>query len=365
MINITFNSKKDLRQPIGKHCFVYRGEQLKHFQEKYGRENICLKVFYDQDKPLNWGDERKGEKRNSTLPEATQIQNICAWHDLAPRVYGLEQVKLTGWIRNRKDVKDKLCDVQITEDMGGGRGKANDSKEVYDKILKLGVEYGWKVNYREYGTRDLIGGKFVDFQSVNLTKDYPEIIKDKVRELGKWGKTHYQAVPELGLTKFRKTEARYGDLGLDKIDFKGKTVMDVGCSSGVFCNYAAKQGAKRVYGVDFPKCAEASMLLANYIGNYNNTYIGIDLRNETPDVPQVDIVFYLSMLFHIGYPKFLKEKCKELMIVEWNHWKKRKGLTPKECENKTWEILKKDYKEVVRFGRCSDHGNKIIFHCKK
>jgi len=370
MIKINYDFKYTTEVVLGKHCFVYRGEEVKEIAKQLGREDqeLCLKVFYDQDVKGNWGDDKddKTDKRNTTLKEANIIQNICAFEGLAPRVYGMVDVSWTGKGRKGIEHKDKVCQAQITEYLGTDHIKDdNEALALYDKIIKLGEKYGWKVNYREYGRKDVIGGKFVDFQSFNLTGDYEQKIKDLIHELGKWGKTHYQGIPELDMRKFRKTELRYKELCLDKLDFNGKTVLDIGCSSGVFCNYAAKRGAKRVVGIDLPNPVRASQLLANHLGNFNNDYLPIDLEKEQPQKKKYDIVLFLSMLYHIGYPDWLEQITGKLLIMEWNHWNMKKGLSVKECESKTFEMLKKDFSRIEFVGRATDHGDKAIWHCHK
>ena len=91
MIKIKFDFKSGLGRQVGKQCFIYRGPELKKIKKELGREdqNLCLKVFYDQDKPGNWGDEGQ---RSTTIKEATFIQNICWYKGIAPRVYKLMKV---------------------------------------------------------------------------------------------------------------------------------------------------------------------------------------------------------------------------------------------------------------------------------
>ncbi|KKM17063.1 hypothetical protein LCGC14_1679550 [marine sediment metagenome] len=377
MIKVEYDFKYTTDAVVGKHCFIYRGEAVEQVAKDLGREGekLCIKVFYDQDKPGNWGDEKadRTDKRNATIQEATRIQNICAFEGLAPRVYAIIKVEWSGMGRKGKEFKDKVCDAQVTEDIGIDHSKSDDdAKAVYDKIIGLGFKYGWQVNYKEWKRHDLIQGKFVDFQSFNLIKrQHREKISALVHELGKWGKTHYQAVPELEITNFRKTEKRIVELGLDKIDFKGKTVLDLGCSSGVFANYAASQGAKRVVGIDMENPVRASQLLANFLEYHNNDYKtwdllhSLDVETDLCGFKQFDIIFFLSMLYHVGYPKWIKDATKELLVVEWNHWHKKKGLNVKQCEQRTRVILEQDFAKVDFVGRATDHGDKAIWHCTK
>ncbi len=63
-----------------------------------------------------------------------------------------------------------------------------------------------------------------------------------------------------------------------KLDFKGKTVLDVGSSTGGFTDYALQNGAKKIIAVD----VGTSQLHPSLIGNPK-----IDLREQT-DIRDVD-----------------------------------------------------------------------------
>ena len=48
--------------------------------------------------------------------------------------------------------------------------------------------------------------------------------------------------------------------------FKGKTVLDVGCGTGILCMFAAKAGAKRVIGVDMSNIIDQAKIIVEKNG---------------------------------------------------------------------------------------------------
>lgn len=57
--------------------------------------------------------------------------------------------------------------------------------------------------------------------------------------------------------------------------FKGKTVLDVGCGTGILCMFAAKAGAKKVIGVDMSNIITQAKIIveANGFGDGESTPI--------------------------------------------------------------------------------------------
>jgi len=359
MKKLDHNIKGDLTK--GKHCFIVtKGEVLAQLKKELDRknENLCLKVFYDQDKPGNWGDDKHPDKakRNTTIKEAAQIQNICWYHGLAPRVYQVLQIDWNG----------KVCDAQITDLLDLEKlGTDAEAEKMYEKIEKLGEGYGWTSNYREWKARDLLEGKFIDFQTFNLTSDYKKKLTAKYKEYGTYGKKYYHNVPELDLNGGpRKNDQRVKWLGLDKIDFKGKTYVDLGCANGFFTRYADEKGAKKVVGVDTKNDAMkdpllSAWLVSNLTGYYNINYFEVDLSKPVIMVlKKTDIATFLSMTHHVGVPVWLN-KIANLIIVEDNG-KDRSDY------GENYKKLEKLFSKVELKGHSSDRSDSLpIYYCYK
>jgi len=332
----------------GKCCFILQ-EGLGEIRRDFGRPKAILKVFFTEG-TKTWGDpdwggyglERNREiGRASLLDESTTIQNLCWMGGLAPRVYGLVEVEKNG----------KVFPAQVTEFIEGEVGGV-DKLAIIDKIEKYLFKFDVRSSHKEMVSQhDFINGKLIDFQGFTFRKGSRDKIIAYIRETGKYGKAHYQSIPELGVSaKPRDTESRIKEMGLDKVDFNGKNVLDIGCNSGVFCNYASKMGAKRVLGIDMPNNVLAAKVLAFYLGYHNNDYVFFDLRNERPVIDfDVDITLLLSMVCHIGLPEWIGEITKELLIVEEN------ARGSKYDTGKWSKMLLEWFNDVYTFGFTNDH----------
>lgn len=77
-----------------------------------------------------------------------------------------------------------------------------------------------------------------------------------------------------------------------KLDFRGKTVLDVGSSTGGFTDYALKHGAKKVYAVDVGTDQLHPSLRSNpAIELHEKTDIRNFYLEEKPDIIVIDVSF--------------------------------------------------------------------------
>jgi 2-polyprenyl-3-methyl-5-hydroxy-6-metoxy-1,4-benzoquinol methylase len=299
----------------GLFSFIYRGEQMDEIQNIWGRTGCCVKVFKKIERVWTniedqwWGFSSKA--KGSKLLEATHIQNIYAFHNIAPRVYAIFKIKiLKNWYW-----------AQLTDDLGHWEDEGIQDVLIKGAVQGLANRYHIQTfnDGREY---NVVAGKYVDFQGFHLPDNYEEELKQRligVANVGKWGPwMNYHSIPELGISGGRNNEQRVKEMGIDKIDFKGKTVLDIGCSEGFFCRYAIDRGAKRVVGIDLEDVVSPVREYTSYKGYYNIDYLGMDLLTQTPQLEQFDIVFFFSMVQHIGMPQWIIDVVKDLLIFEGN-----------------------------------------------
>lgn len=85
---------------------------------------------------------------------------------------------------------------------------------------------------------------------------------------------------------------------LDRVDFSGKRVLDIGCNSGQYCLYAKNKGAAEVIGIDIDnRRLEQARILAENEGA-NVTYLNRSLF-DLKDLGQFDVVLCIAVLTEV------------------------------------------------------------------
>lgn len=283
-----------LHPNTGKHCIVldhphYPNRSIKVFTAYPVDDWNSIDYFY-------WGDPpKKGEPNMSVdLVEASKIQNICSLYELAPKVYGFCKV-IIGERRYIGQVVERLSPEYPKSELG--------AQIVYEKVKGLGSDYGFANDKDDVSIEDVMCNKLVDFNTFHFTKDHIEIMKRKYMLYAKYGETYYHPVEEWDLKDCpRNNLSRVRSMKLDKLNFTGKSVLDLGCAGGWFCRYAKAQGASNVIGVDekghgSPDPVKAAYLIGNELGFWDITYFENNLIEGTfPEngykVADSDITFF-------------------------------------------------------------------------
>lgn len=105
----------------------------------------------------------------------------------------------------------------------------------------------------------------------------------------------------------------------DYLDFKDKTVLDIGCNSGGQCLWAKKNGAKRVVGYDID---EKRIKQANTLKEIEGLNIDFQVKDlfELDSHDQFDFVFCISVLTEvediIGGLKVIKKILRDTAFIE-------------------------------------------------
>lgn len=339
----------DTHKNYGKNCFLAHTAYLEtSLLYKYKRKGLCLKVFTgrvpkDPSRFL-WG--------GAPLVETTKVQNIFAWYGLAPRVYDVVLLP-TGQL------------AQVT-DWATGKGKP-DMHKARKLIDSYRIEAVRK-DAKEYVSIPFkwVGDKFVDFGRFQFgdPKWYERKLKAKVQRRRRgpnMSLVGYQEFAALGVPGQRNHEHRLRRLRLDEIDFRGKTVLDIGCNAGAMCREAVERGAARVVGVDFKDC-RLWFELNNWIGCWNIDFLELSLPKQweqirtRTDLWDFDVVFALAIFQHVkgGLPSWVVDLTHEVFLFEGN-WK----VPPK----KYVPTLEEWFPTVEMTGYIKDEDKRAQFRC--
>lgn len=352
----------------GKHCFIAKiGNDFFRIFDVIEVDELTEEWM---DKNFHWGDypsENKPYHGWSGLKEATIIQNICWYHGLAPRVYEILGIEM---LDGKKHFAQRIefCD-------GNFVNEHTDAEPTYKKVIELGEKYGWHTEKEDVSRKDVMGDKLVDFNTFHFTDDHREKVMAIIRDKGHYGKSIYQREPKLDiLSTPRDTDHRIEAMQLNELDFKDKTFLDLGCATGAFVRYAKDRGAKAL-GIDFEDVIGTDTRLAAYLISWELGYFDVEFEAQDlrewqktyfdlglQSLPYADIVFFLSMAYHIGIPDWLGEVTKEVLIFEENS---RNFKEDPEVTKQTIKKLESMFQNVELIGYSHDREPQHIFRCTK
>lgn len=320
---------------------------------KRPNKNLALKVFKEDHRPLD-----KFLWKNNNFFDCTRIQNIFWMHQFSPRVYDIVEVEIGGNLRY-----GQIVDF-IEEDR---RGRID--HKLYEEIRKMMKEWGITLDSYDNNPNNQYIDVVVDFANYKIDD---ALYKQKVIELVEldagWGSNPatYQGVDQLGVSGQRDLNTRLQVYDFDSIDFRGKTVLDYGCSSGHMMREAMDRGASLAVGLDLPEVVNAARHLNNYLGYFNMDFYGGNFDHKggqdvhgmiktLTGLTQFDIVFYFSCQ-QLGMPDYLQKIVNDVFILE--------GHVP-DKEETYRDRLEEDFTDVIFKGVSRDHGPRPVFVCRR
>lgn len=185
------------------------------------------------------------------------------------------------------------------------------NKEIQEKIKNWDYEqvhrmYGTYI----YGTKG--ESRYVDHDFEYLKEI--ESLKNKVRYHSYDFPDGTQAIGELSTDLLNRQFEWLGD-----IDFKNKTVLDIGCWDGFYSIKAKEKGAHFVLGIDVNPWGKTDWI-ANFneaVAKFGFDETGIccrnqDLFNTDSKIYASDIVLFMGVLYHLQNPLGALKKVREL-----------------------------------------------------
>lgn len=338
LAGIEINSSNTVGQ--GRFVRVIAGKPAeKVLEERYGRKGLCLKVLRYEGALWEGVD----------LVEATRLQNLGAIHGVAPRVYDIVRLpdghlaQVTDFIEQAGEPRPAAIRalIDFLQEAGAGTAKRIGPNGATKWDIVTSVKNWGGDLFLDWG-----GLYFAELEKYLLGLGQRAAVDITRARRGQPVKRTYQTVSEFQLSGSREMGHRIKMMGLDRLDFKGKLVLDLGCNLGLFCHYAAKRGARRVLGIDLPVIADPAREITNWLGFWNVDFCGRELPVELDSI--FDIVLALSICNHVGgYGQWMAQACRPggLFILEGHGGDEPERYAP---------AMKRDFSKVKLAGYTTD-----------
>jgi len=321
-------------------------------EKHYKRKNLAFKI---NRAPFiaSWGGP-KGNVLGDSILVTSMIQNIYALVDLAPRVYDMVRLSFTD-----KGHYGQVVELLPNESINQGLLPPA-KREAIELIAK---EKGFKVGGLDHNKSNYLDGKWVDFGKFGYKEEiFKKYLSSLIDKEGRWSGKIYHDIPKLDITGVRRNqEERIKPLKLDNIDFKGKTVLDIGCNLGSMCREYNDRGADRVVGLDVAGLPNVAAHIDYYHGYFSNDYYNdVNLAHagsrttvleKKTGIKKYDILSFLAVCGHVPFGEDLS-KIADTVLFEGHKVTK---------ESEIEALLKPYYKKVKHISSTTDMGNRNVY----
>ena len=347
---MTIQGKEHLKKFDEEHPCDERGNWSRYFNTKESIEKLGLK--YKDGVGIKVLLE---EMASGPVLKSFYIEEYCIIHSyfankgIAPKIYNFGKVHGYDYIEV-EDVTNKKNSINATGDFVV---KVSESSEF---IIPHMIEF------KHPEGKNFLNGYYLDFHGFKIDKEkFERWFKGKIKD-SHWGnkkngeKYSYQG--NIIVDGKRNIDQRVQEMKLCFCDFKGKTVLDVGCNLGMMSLWARDNGASKVVGVE---CFHNFKLLADiykfYTGTSNVEFIEEEIvPKEIDKFGKFDIVFYFAVEASLGIPDKLRDITKELLIYEGHNTENQRRIELR---------LSELFTLVELVGYTTDRSKRPIFYCYK
>ena len=284
-----------------------------------------------------------------SVGEKMVLSNILSLRNVAPRVYDivkLQSENATIFAMIVQHVSGQIVTGQAASEFVEQFKCVLQEEEVSILGEKDHMDFQ-APDFRRNIVSDSTGTYYVDIQNLAIIdrETHSKKLVDTIQEVTHFGdsrpfrpkKYAYQSVPGLPISGKRNSLYRISEiqdfLEQSQIGLQGSTVLDVGCNLGMFIMHFLSQGARWCIGLDTPGITRVARRFLFERGFSRFDLIGCDLCEpivaDLLPFKEYDLVLYLSMEKHIGFPGWLNELDVRFLLYEGHARESIRDITTK------------------------------------
>lgn len=145
----------------------------------------------------------------------------------------------------------------------------------------------------------------------------PEVLEQRVRELGPWFHNldlmGVKTAPEHFLGDYPNFKFRNFAHVIPQ-DLTGKTVLDIGCNAGFYSMEMKRRGASRVVGVDSEDLYLNQARFAAEVNGLDIEYRKLSVYDVAQLGETFDLVIFMGVLYHLRHPLLALDLLREHVV---------------------------------------------------